>query len=75
MLPPPNHPQRARIYLLSTEPLNTPLPSEDGNDENFGAPCYSSGEEKYTECIMVRAWKGMLEWFELVESTPGYCQI
>lgn len=48
--------QRARAYLISQEPLETPL---SGRDE-FGCNCYSSGETTYVERIMPMAHKKML---------------
>ena len=31
--------------------------------EEYGCNVYASGEHLYVECIMIRAWRDMLEWF------------
>ena len=63
--------QRARAYLLSPEPVDTPL---EGRKE-FGCNCYSAGEETYTECIMPQAHKAMLSFLKLVADVPGYEEV
>lgn len=61
-------PQRARVYLLHSTPLGTPLYGR----EEVGCNCYSSGEDKDFECIMPNAYTSMLEFFQLVHNLPGY---
>lgn len=63
--------QRARAYLLSPHPLDTPLSGR----EDFGCNCYSSGEAVHTECIMPRAHRSMLAFFQLVNDVPGYQEV
>ena len=63
--------QRARAYLLSTKPLNTPLSGREG----FGCNCYSSGEEFFTERIMIEAYTSILRYFSLVDKVPGYQEL
>lgn len=63
--------QRARAYLLSPHPLETPLSGR----EHFGCNCYSSGEAVHTECIMPRAYRSMLGFFRLVADVPGYQEV
>lgn len=63
--------QRARAYLLSPEPVDTPLSGR----EDFGCNCYSSGGEIFTECIMPQAHKAMLAFFKLVADVPGYQEL
>ncbi len=60
--------QLTRAYLLHSEPAGTLL---DGR-EIIGCNCFSSGEKDNEECIMPRAYLYMLDWFELVNSVPGY---
>ena len=50
--------QRARAYIISQEPLDTPL---TGRDE-FGCNCYASGETTYVERTMPMAYKSMLTY-------------
>lgn len=63
--------KRARVYLLSPHPLETPLSGR----EHFGCNCYSSGEAIHTECIMPRAYRSMLGFFRLVADVPGYQEV
>lgn len=63
--------QRARAYIISGEPLDTPLTGR----EDFGCNCYSAGEEFNTECIMPKAYKSMLAFFQLVNNVPGYQEL
>lgn len=60
--------ERGRAYLLSKEPIDTPL---SGGAE-YGCNCYSSGEPLYTECIMPVAKERFLRYFDLVAKVPGY---
>ena len=64
-------PQRARVYLLSDEPVDTPLTGR----ETFGCNCYSSGEASYTELIMPKAYTNILTFFKLAADVPGYAEI
>ena len=63
--------QRARAYLISSDPLGIPLPGRDW----FGCNCYSSGEAVNTECIMPTAYRSMLGFFQLVADVPGYQEV
>lgn len=56
--------KRGRAYLLSKEPIDTPLSGR----EDYGCDCYSSGEALYTECIMPGAKESILRYFDLVEA-------
>ena len=66
-----NSPQRGRVYLLSDEPVDTPLMGR----EYLGCNCYSSGEPSYTECIMPKAHSSILAFFSLAANVPGYAEI
>lgn len=63
--------QRARAYLISSDPLGTPL----SGCARFGCNCYSSGEAVNTECIMPTAYRSMLGFFQLVADVPGYQEV
>lgn len=63
--------QRGRAYLLSPDPLETPLSGR----EAFGCNCYSSGEAVHTECIIPRCYGSMLGFFQLVADVPGYQEL
>ncbi|OJD15018.1 hypothetical protein AJ78_04703 [Emergomyces pasteurianus Ep9510] len=58
---------RSRAYLLSDKPLDTPIAGR----YEFGCNCYSSGEELNVECIMPRAWRGILTWLDAMYEDNG----
>ncbi|GAB0140747.1 hypothetical protein EsHS_00001360 [Epichloe bromicola] len=68
--------QRSRAYILSPEPINTPLAPPAGNLDEcipaLGSPCYSSAEPFYTEMILVTALKPALQYLQDVATSPGY---
>ncbi|KAH6885378.1 Arb2 domain-containing protein [Thelonectria olida] len=68
--------QRTRGYLLSEDPLDTPLAPPSGNPslaiEALGCPCYSSSEPLNTEVIAVRALDPALSFLQDVSMTPGF---
>ncbi|KAL6404928.1 hypothetical protein AUP68_11764 [Ilyonectria robusta] len=68
--------QRTRGYLVSEEPLDTPLAPPEGNAslyiENLGCPCYSSSEPHYAELIAIRAFGPILGYIQEVAMTPGF---
>lgn len=63
-----NSAQRARAFMISSEPLDTPLTGRD----DFGCNCYSSGEPNHVECIMPRAHTSMVRYFKVVHENPNY---
>lgn len=60
--------RRARAYLIHNEPVETSLAGR----QKLSCNCFSSGESTYTECIMPRAHKSMLAFFQVVNDSPGY---
>ncbi|KAI5467850.1 Arb2 domain-containing protein [Mariannaea sp. PMI_226] len=68
--------QRSRGYLLSGEPLDTPLAPPEGNPslaiQSLGCPCYSSSEAQYTEVIAIRAIESVLGYLEDVSTTASF---
>lgn len=63
--------QRGRAYLLSKEPLDTPLPGR----AEYGCNCYSAGEPLYTECILPVAKESFLRYFDIVAKVPSYEEV
>ncbi|RMJ27394.1 hypothetical protein PHISP_01710 [Aspergillus sp. HF37] len=61
---------RCRAYVLAPDPLGVPAQCSG----EHGCNCYSSGEALNNECIMPRAWRGMLEWLDSVHADPGFCE-
>jgi hypothetical protein len=43
--------------------------------EEYGCNCYASGEELYQENVIIAAWRSMLDWFNLIVSSPGYEEV
>ncbi|KAH7161276.1 hypothetical protein EDB81DRAFT_924686 [Dactylonectria macrodidyma] len=68
--------QRTRAYLISEEPLDTPLAPPQGNPslmiDPLGCPCYSSSEPHYTELIAIRALRPALGYLQEVAMTTGF---
>lgn len=63
--------QRARAYIQSAEPLDTPMIGR----KDCGCNCYSAGENEVLECIMPKAYGSMLRFFQLVNDVPGYREL
>ncbi|KAF4124395.1 Arb2 domain [Geosmithia morbida] len=67
--------KRSRGYLRSTEPVDTPLATPEGNPHlcigALGMPCYSSAEPNYTECILVRSLPHILGYLGRNALDPG----
>ncbi|KAI4248406.1 MAG: hypothetical protein L6R40_000965 [Gallowayella cf. fulva] len=62
---------RARAYIQSDEPLDTPLTGR----EDFGCNCYSAGQNEVLELVVPAAYTGMLKFFQLVHDVPGYREL
>ncbi|KAI8680011.1 hypothetical protein NCS57_00280800 [Fusarium keratoplasticum] len=68
--------ERTRAYLVSPEPLDTPLATTRGNPslsiEPLGCPCLSSGEPHYVELIAIRALEPALAYLQEIALTKGF---
>ncbi|KPM35379.1 hypothetical protein AK830_g11188 [Neonectria ditissima] len=68
--------QRARGYIISEEPLDTPLAPPSGNPslsiEPLGCPCYSSAEPHHIELIAIRALRPALRYLQEVAMAPDF---
>ncbi|OBS19670.1 hypothetical protein FPOA_11395 [Fusarium poae] len=68
--------KRARAYLMSDEPLDTPLAMPGGNPslmiDPLGCPCFSSGDSQYTEMILIKALEPALAYLQEIALTPGF---
>ena len=60
--------KRGRAYMLSHEPMETPLTGRP----HFGCNLYSSGEGTYIESIMPRAHAAIVDYFKLVFRHPDF---
>ena len=56
---------------MSPEEVGIPVPGRD----IYGCNCYSSGENVYSERVMVEAWKSMFSWLSLVHSIEGFEEV
>ena len=63
--------QRGRAYIISSEPLDTPLSGR----EMYGCNCYASGVSYFTEEVMQNVYKPMLDYFQLIADVPGYEEV
>ncbi|KAH7261177.1 uncharacterized protein BKA55DRAFT_504472 [Fusarium redolens] len=68
--------KRTRGYLISEEPLDTPLAMPGGNPslliEPLGCPCFSSGEDQFIETILIKALDPALAYLQQVALTPNF---
>ncbi|CAG1995919.1 unnamed protein product [Fusarium graminearum] len=68
--------KRACGYLISDDPLDTPLAMPSGNPslmiDPLGCPCFSSGEHQYTEMILIKALESALAYLQAIALTPGF---
>ncbi|KAL2426083.1 hypothetical protein ABEF95_010706 [Exophiala dermatitidis] len=60
--------RRCRAYFVNGAPLETPIVGR----ETYGCNCYSSGEASYQENAMVRCWRSILDWFNLLYANPEH---
>ena len=63
--------KRCRAYIVSDSKRETLLTGR----EEYGCNCYASGEELYQENVIIAAWRSMLDWFNLIASSPGYEEV
>ncbi|KAF5574056.1 Arb2 domain-containing protein [Fusarium pseudoanthophilum] len=68
--------KRTRGYLISEEPLDTPLAMPGGNPslliEPLGCPSFSSGENQFIETILIKALEPALAYLQEVALTPSF---
>lgn len=60
--------RRTRAYFVADELVETPLPESD----ELGCNRYASGEHLYEEGILVRSWRSMLDWFNMIYVVSDY---
>lgn len=66
--------QRGRAYTVSEEPAGIPLAGPEGRKyiQGYGCPVYGLGEPYYSELMLVRGYKDVLEWFQKVHWDAEY---
>jgi len=65
---------RGRAYLVSDEPCGTFLAGPVGYRHigAYGCPVFSLGEPYYTETLLPRGYKTVVDWFQEVAEDPEY---
>jgi len=65
---------RGRVYLVSDEPRDTFLAGLDGyrHISAYGSPVFSLGEPYYTERLLPRGYKSVVDWIQDVAEDPEY---
>ncbi|KAH7333056.1 Arb2 domain-containing protein [Rhexocercosporidium sp. MPI-PUGE-AT-0058] len=65
---------RGRAYVQSEEPVGTFLCDHKGSKRlhAYGCPVFSSGEPYYSETMMPKAYKVVVDWFKEVAADPEY---
>ncbi|KIL93255.1 hypothetical protein FAVG1_03232 [Fusarium avenaceum] len=68
--------KRTRAYLISDEPLDTPLAMPGGNPalliEPLGCPCFSGGEQQHAELILIKALEPALAYLQEIALTQDF---
>ncbi|CAJ0548803.1 Ff.00g024160.m01.CDS01 [Fusarium sp. VM40] len=68
--------KRTRAYLISDEPLDTPLAMPAGNPalliEPLGCPCFSGGEQQHAELILIKALEPALAYLQEIALTEDF---
>ena len=63
--------KRCRAYTISPSGLETPVSGR----EKFGCNCYASGESGHHENVVVKAWRSMLAWLNMLYANPLHEEI
>ncbi|KAJ4013051.1 hypothetical protein NW752_006328 [Fusarium irregulare] len=68
--------KRTRGYLVSDDPLDTPLAMPGGNPSLMivphGCPCFSSGDHQYVEMTLIKALEPALAYLQDIALNPGF---
>ena len=66
--------QRGRAYVVSQEPCGTFLAGPEGHKtvDAHGCPAFSLGELYYSEAMLPKGYKTVIDWFQEVASYPDY---
>ncbi|ETI28321.1 hypothetical protein G647_00770 [Cladophialophora carrionii CBS 160.54] len=63
--------KRCRAYFVSQSDIEKPVVGR----EQFGCNCYASGERHVEESALVRSWRHILDWFDMLHVNPGYEEV
>lgn len=66
--------QRGRVYQISDEPQGTFTAPPEGRRrvEAYGAPVFSLGEPYYSEALLPKGYKLIIDWFQEVAADHDY---
>lgn len=66
--------KRGRTYITSEEPCGTFLAGPNGHRrvEAYGSPTFSLGESFYTEAMLPKGYKTIIDWFQEVAEDSDY---
>ena len=66
--------QRGRAYITSEEPCGSFLAGPEGHRriEAYGCPAFSLGEPYYTETMLPKGYKTIVDWFQEVAGDFDY---
>jgi hypothetical protein len=66
--------QRGRVYIISSEPEGTFLADHTGSKfvPAYGCPVFSLGEPYYSESMLSKGYKIIIDWFQEVGVDPNY---
>lgn len=63
--------KRCRAYFVSKASAETLIAGR----QEFGCNCYASGEHFYEENTLVRSWRHILDWFNMLHVNPEHEEI
>lgn len=66
--------QRGRAYVVSDRDRDVAIagPEGIGYHQAFGCPTYSLGEPHYTELLLTKGYRIIIDWFQEVSANPEY---
>lgn len=66
--------QRGRVYIISSDPEGTFLADHRGKKfvAAYGCPVFSLGEPYYSESMLPKGYKTIIDWFQEVGLDPEY---
>ncbi|RDW76955.1 hypothetical protein BP6252_05008 [Coleophoma cylindrospora] len=66
--------KRGRVYIVSDKPCGMFLAGPEGHRmvAGYGAPVFSLGVPYYTELLLPKGYRAVIDWIQEVADTPGY---
>jgi hypothetical protein len=62
------------VYIISPEPAGTSLAGPEGTKHiaAYGCPVFSLSEPYYSETMLPKGYKTLVDWFQEVAADPDY---